>query len=163
MFMIIAQRRLSTLTQYLTWFGKSSTSTWKIDIIRYRERIQHTEKDHIHSTPISHCYIGQQLHMAAGLLVAALLSFSFFFLFCSSTIWLSLSHFVLHSWCLFIGFNDSSSCSFVNNGGYSLLMVGAASFDISSCHQQPIIVASFFDNVNRLQILHQQPSLTLTS
>jgi hypothetical protein len=24
---------------------------------------------------------------------------------------------VLHSWCLFIGFNDSSSCSFVNNGG----------------------------------------------
>jgi len=24
---------------------------------------------------------------------------------------------VLHSWCLFIGFNDSSSCSFVTNGG----------------------------------------------
>jgi len=24
---------------------------------------------------------------------------------------------MLHSWCLFIGFNDSSSCSFVNNGG----------------------------------------------
>jgi hypothetical protein len=24
---------------------------------------------------------------------------------------------VLHSWCLFIGFNDSFSCSFVNNGG----------------------------------------------
>jgi len=42
-------------------------------------------------------------------------------------------------------------------------MVGAASFDISSCHQQPTIVASFFDNVNRLQMLHQQPSLTLTS
>jgi len=79
--MIIAQRRLSTLTQYLTWFGKSSTSTGEIDIIRDRKRIQHTEKDHIHSTLISHCYIGQQLHMAAELLVAALLSFSFLLFF----------------------------------------------------------------------------------
>jgi hypothetical protein len=42
-------------------------------------------------------------------------------------------------------------------------MVGAASLDISSCHEQPTIVAFFFDNVNRLQMLHQQPSLTLTS
>jgi len=57
-FMIIAQRRLSTLTQYLTWFGKSPTSTGEINIIRDRERIQHAEEDHIHSTPISHCYIG---------------------------------------------------------------------------------------------------------
>jgi hypothetical protein len=79
MFMIIAQRRLSTLTQYLTWFGKSPTSTGEINIIRDRERIQHTEEDHIHSTPISHCYIGQQLHKAAGLLVAALLFLSLFF------------------------------------------------------------------------------------
>jgi hypothetical protein len=79
-FMIIAQRRLSTLTQYLTWFGKSPTSTGEIDIIRDRERIQHTEEDHIHSTSISHCYIGQQLHKAAvGLLVAALLFLSLFF------------------------------------------------------------------------------------
>jgi hypothetical protein len=78
-FMIIAQRRLSTLTQYLTWFDKSPTSTGEINIIRDRERIQHTEEDHIHSTPISHCYIGQQLHMAAGLLVAALLFLSLFF------------------------------------------------------------------------------------
>jgi hypothetical protein len=78
-FMIIAQRRLSTLTQYLTWFGKSPTSTGEINIIRDRERIQHTEEDHIHSTPISHCYIGQQLHKAAGLLVAALLFLSLFF------------------------------------------------------------------------------------
>jgi cell division protein FtsB len=44
--------------------------------------------------------------------VAALLFLSLFF----SLLFL-LSHFVLHSWCLFIGFNDSSSCSFVNNGG----------------------------------------------
>jgi len=51
-FMIIAQRRLSTLTQYLTWFGKSPTSTGEIDIIRDRERIQHTEEDHIHSAPM---------------------------------------------------------------------------------------------------------------
>jgi len=78
-FMIIAQRRLSTLTQYLTWFGKSPTSTGVVYIIRDRERIQHTKEDHIHSTPISHCYIGQQLHIAAGLLVAALLFLSLFF------------------------------------------------------------------------------------
>jgi len=78
-FMIIAQRRLSTLTQYLTWFGKSPTSTGVVYIIRDRERIQHTKEDHIHSTPISHCYIGQQLHTAAGLLVAALLFLSLFF------------------------------------------------------------------------------------
>jgi len=57
-FMIIAQRRLSTLTQYLMWFGKLPTSTGEINIIRDRERIQHAEEDHIHSTPISHCYIG---------------------------------------------------------------------------------------------------------
>jgi hypothetical protein len=80
-----------TNTQYLTWFGKSPTSTGEIDIIRDRERIQHTEEDHIHSTPISHCYIGQQLHKAAGLLVAALLSFSLLLFFCSSTTRLSLS------------------------------------------------------------------------
>jgi hypothetical protein len=60
----------------------------EIDIIRDRERIQHTEKDHIHLTPISHCYIGQQLHTAAGLLVATLL---FFFLFFSLLFLLSLS------------------------------------------------------------------------
>jgi hypothetical protein len=28
---------------------------------------------------------------------------------------------MLHSWCLFIGFNDSSSCSFVNSGGCQTL------------------------------------------
>jgi len=55
-----------TSTQYLTWFGKLPTSTGEINIIRDKERIQHTEKDHIHSTPISHCYIGQQLHRAAA-------------------------------------------------------------------------------------------------
>jgi hypothetical protein len=68
-----------TDTQYLTWFSKSPTSTGEIDIFRDREIIQHTEKDHIHSTPISHGYIGQQLHRAAGLLVAALLFLSLLF------------------------------------------------------------------------------------
>jgi len=34
---------------------------------------------------------------------------------------------------------------------------------VVGCHQQPTIVASFFDNVKRLQMLHQQLSLTLTS
>jgi hypothetical protein len=48
-----------TNTQYLAWFGKSPTSTGIVYIIRDRKRIQHTEKDHIHSTPIFHCYIGQ--------------------------------------------------------------------------------------------------------
>jgi hypothetical protein len=50
------------------------------------------------------------------LLVVALLFLSLFFslLF---LLFLTRSHFVLHSWCLFIGFNDSFSCSFVNNGG----------------------------------------------
>jgi len=33
---------------------------------------------------------------------------------------------------------------------------------VVGCHQQPTIVASFFDNVKGLQMLHQQPSLTLT-
>ena len=107
-----------TSTQYITWFGKLHTSTGEIDIIRDRERIQHTEEDHIHSTPISHCYIGQQLHKAAGLLVAALL-FSFSLLLSFVALQQdSLSHFVLHSWCLFIGFNDCSSYFFVNNGGW---------------------------------------------
>jgi hypothetical protein len=89
-FMIIAQRRLSTLTQYLTWFGKSPTSTGEIDIIRDRERIQHTEKDHIHSTPISHCYIYRAA--AAYSSRAASCSSSFFLsssFFCSSTTGLS--------------------------------------------------------------------------
>ena len=104
---IIALRRLSTLTQYLTWFGKSPTSTGEINIIRDRERVQHTEEDHIHSTPISHCYIGQQLHKAAGLLLVALLSFSLLLSFVALLLD-SLYHFVLLFWCLFIGFNDSS-------------------------------------------------------
>jgi hypothetical protein len=42
-----------TNTQYLTWFGKSPISTGVVYIIRDRERIQHTEEDHVHSTPIS--------------------------------------------------------------------------------------------------------------
>ena len=48
-------------------------------LFRDRERIQHMKEDHIHSTPISHCCIGQQLHKAARLLVAALLFLSLFF------------------------------------------------------------------------------------
>jgi hypothetical protein len=32
--LIVAHWRLSTLTQYLTWFGKSSTSTGDVHIIR---------------------------------------------------------------------------------------------------------------------------------
>jgi hypothetical protein len=40
-------------TQYLTWFGKSLTSTGKVDIIRDKEREQlryMEKKDYIHST-----------------------------------------------------------------------------------------------------------------
>jgi hypothetical protein len=38
--LIIAQRMVSTLTQYFTWFDKSSTSTREVNFIRDRERIQ---------------------------------------------------------------------------------------------------------------------------
>jgi len=92
------------------WLGKSPTSTGVVYIIRDREKIQHTKEDHIHSTPISHCYIGQQGCWWQPFFLS--LFFSLLFLLS-----LTLSHFVLHSWCLFIGFNDSSSCSFINNGG----------------------------------------------
>ena len=34
--LIVAQRKLSTLTQYLTWFDKSPTSTREVNIIRDR-------------------------------------------------------------------------------------------------------------------------------
>jgi len=70
---------------------------------------------------------------ALGSRAAALGSHSTFSppLSCSST---ALSHFALQVMPLFIGFNGSPSCSFVNNGGHLLLMVGAASFDISSCN-----------------------------
>jgi len=37
--LIFAQRRLSTLTQYFTWFGKSPTSTGESQCIRGRERV----------------------------------------------------------------------------------------------------------------------------
>ena len=58
--LIFAHWRLSTLTQYLTWFGKSSISMVEVHIIRDREMIQYKymeEEDHIHSnsTPSSHC------------------------------------------------------------------------------------------------------------
>ena len=36
--LIVAQRKLSTLRQYLTWFNKSSTSTGKVHFIRDRKK-----------------------------------------------------------------------------------------------------------------------------
>jgi len=51
--LIVAHWRLSTLTQYLTWFGKSPTSTGEVHIIRDRERIQYKymeEEDHFTQT-----------------------------------------------------------------------------------------------------------------
>jgi hypothetical protein len=54
--LIVAHWRLSTPTQYLTWFGKPPTSTGEVDIIRDREKEQHRymeEEDHIHSTLFS--------------------------------------------------------------------------------------------------------------
>jgi hypothetical protein len=58
--LIVVYWRLSTLTQYLTWFGKPPASMEEVHIIRDRERIQYKymkEEDHIHSnsTPSSHC------------------------------------------------------------------------------------------------------------
>jgi hypothetical protein len=77
---IFPQRRLSTLTQYFTWFGKSLTSTGESHCIRDRERITTQymeEEDHIHSnsTPSSHTL----LHIAAGLLPMAAAPLSLFF------------------------------------------------------------------------------------
>ena len=37
--LIFAQRRVSTLTQYFTWFGKSPTSTGESHCIRDREKV----------------------------------------------------------------------------------------------------------------------------
>jgi hypothetical protein len=38
--LIVAHRRLSTLTQYFTWFDKLPTSTGEVHFIRDREMIQ---------------------------------------------------------------------------------------------------------------------------
>jgi hypothetical protein len=71
--LIVAYWRLSTPTQYLTWFGKPPTSMGEVNIIRERKREQHRymeEEDHIHSTLLlllSHTL----LHKAAGLLPLA--------------------------------------------------------------------------------------------
>jgi len=75
--LIVAHWRLSTLIQYLTWFGKSPTSTGEVDIIRDREREQYRymeEEDYIHST-----LLPLLSHTATqGSRVAALDSHSFF-------------------------------------------------------------------------------------
>jgi hypothetical protein len=82
------------------------------------------EEDHIHSTQLP-LPIAALAAAAQGSRAAALGS-PFFFL--SSHIFLSIL-------LLFIDFNGSISCSFVNNGGHSLSMVGANSLIIPSCHQ----------------------------
>jgi len=91
--LIVAHWRLSTLTQYFTWFGKSPISTGESHCIRDRERITTQymeEEDHIHSnsTPSSHTL----LHIAAGLLPMAAAPLSLFF---SSLHSHTLSHFSL--------------------------------------------------------------------
>jgi len=79
--LIVAFWRLSTLTLYLTWFSKSSTSTGEVHIIRDRERVQYKymeEEDYIHSnsTPSSHYYTCSCCIDNKATAIAALLSCS---------------------------------------------------------------------------------------
>ena len=75
--LIVVYWRLSTLIQYLTWFGKSPISTGKVHIIRDEKRIQYTymkEKDHFTQIQLS-----LLSHTAAhDNMVAALGNHSFF-------------------------------------------------------------------------------------
>ena len=114
-----------TGTQYLTWFGKSPTSTGEVNIIRDRQRkeLQHTWRRRITSLKLySHCS-HTLLHKAAGLLpLAAILSFSpHVFLSCS----LLCSNFATLSWCLFIGKNGATTPTLIQQWWLSKSMVGA--------------------------------------
>jgi hypothetical protein len=65
-------------TQYLTWFGKSPTSTGEVHTIRDREKIQYTymeEEDHIHSTQLL-ALIAALAATAMAAAIAATLFFS---------------------------------------------------------------------------------------
>jgi hypothetical protein len=135
---IFPQRRLSTLTQYFTWFGKSLTSTGESHCIRDRERITTQymeEEDHIHSnsTPSSHTL----LHIAAGLLPMAAAPLSLFF---SSLHSHTLSHLLSNNYASFIGkygqhwwdkeaLKHATICGI--NGATTCLVVGY-------CHQMAI-------------------------
>jgi len=98
--LIVVYWRLSTLTQYLTRFGKPPAS-WKRSILLEIEKGYNTNtwRKRITSTQTQ-----LPAHIAA---LAALLSFSLI-LFTYSVI---LSNFVLLSWCLFIGKNGAISSS----------------------------------------------------
>ena len=91
---IFPQRRLSTLTQYFTWFGKSLTSTGESHCIRDRERITTQymeEEDHIHSNSTLSSYT---------LLYIAAAPISLFF---SSLHSHTLSHLLSNNYASFIG------------------------------------------------------------
>ena len=101
----------------------------KVNIIRDREIKQHRymkEEDHNYSTLLS-LLSHTLLHKAAKLLLLAATPLSLSRV--SLTLSNSLSHFALQVMPLFIGFDSSSSRSFVNNGGHSLSIVDAASFN----------------------------------
>ena len=96
-----------TGTQYLTWFGKSPTSTGEVNIIRDRQRkeLQHTWRRRITSLKLySHCS-HTLLHKAAGLLPLAAIA--------------------TLSWCLFIGKNGATTPTLVQQWWLSKSMVGA--------------------------------------
>jgi len=94
-----------TGTQYLTWFGKSPTSTGEVHIIRDREKIQYKymeEEDHFTQTQLPALLLHLQL--------LPLQPFTFSFglsLLCS----LLCSNFAALSRCLFIGKNGATSSS----------------------------------------------------
>ena len=103
--LIIAHWRLSTLTQYLTWFDKSPTSMGEVHIIRYREKniIQiHGGGSHpLYSTPISHC-----CHCSPSLFLSSCL------------LSLTLTHIALQIMPLFIG-NNSKTRSIKHGTNYA--------------------------------------------
>ena len=94
--LIIAQWRASTLTQYLTWFDKSPTSTGESILFRDKERITTQymeEEDHFTQTQLP--------ALSAALCSCAIATLSFSLLSCTHSRFLPLlTHLALNT-CLF--------------------------------------------------------------
>jgi len=103
--LIVAYWRLSTLTQYLTWFGKPPTSTGEVHIIRDRKRIQYKymeEENHFTQT-----LLPAHIVALAAAAIATLYFLSWSLTFCSLSLSLSLS-FCSQIMPLFIGINGKT-------------------------------------------------------
>ena len=128
--LIIAHRRAITLTQYLTWFGKSPTSTGESILLEINREMFTThmeEEDHftLLYAQLSCCTLQCCNGSRAAAIVALFLSL--YPLHMIST----LSLFALCSWYLFIGKDggSSSSTTAAAHGLMHLSMVGATTID----------------------------------